>query len=487
LHLAADAGHVGAVRTLLEHGAARQATKCGIPVQSQSRSVNRLIALHNRNRLLSRCEEARIALGTTGRPNGASPARRPPPSPPVQGRHAPSSTATHSAAASEISRRTADPLIDCFVVLGTDAAAGGQRGADGRATAGYEAEDCIPRWWDGAHSHRPAGPDDASTACEGCVESDLAQTGCAEAVRTMCGAHAKSLETLSALLRPYLPVWAEGSNNDDTIRHFWLTLPRSGTRAGSQPRAAAEWGRGAGSRGGGGAADARGAYVEYGQGGGPCDDAGVELRCCSCLSLRARSGPVERIRSLVLISRSSEYSLHRALLPRLASLVRARDDGDDCAAGRLESAVAIVLREARRPAPQSILRLRWRGADVEVARAPPRTLHLLDETCFRTLFRCLTVQSICDVLASLLLERNVLLLSSDLSQLAPVGDALLSLLFPLRWVELYVPFLPRSLLGMVESPLPFLMVRAGCQRSFCFMRLRKCSFLFFNAPSCTGP
>ena len=43
-----------------------------------------------------------------------------------------------------------------------------------------------------------------------------------------------------------------------------------------------------------------------------------------------------------------------------------------------------------------------------------------------------------------------------LAWLTPVCEALLSLLFPLRWTGVYVPTLPPSLLMMTQTPVPFL-------------------------------
>ena len=56
----------------------------------------------------------------------------------------------------------------------------------------------------------------------------------------------------------------------------------------------------------------------------------------------------------------------------------------------------------------------------------------------------------------LLTERQVLLLSDNAPLLSAACDALLVLLAPLPWEGSYVPSLPASLLGAIESPAPYL-------------------------------
>eukprot|EP00750_Incisomonas_marina_P009551 INCI16041.1.p1 GENE.INCI16041.1~~INCI16041.1.p1 ORF type:complete len:1148 (+),score=160.74 INCI16041.1:225-3668(+) len=84
-------------------------------------------------------------------------------------------------------------------------------------------------------------------------------------------------------------------------------------------------------------------------------------------------------------------------------------------------------------------------------------LPFLEHHALELLMRFLSPSSIASLIGALLVEHNVLLLARDIELLAPVAEALRSLLFPLRWVQVYIPLLPRPFLSMVQSPVPFIM------------------------------
>ena len=60
------------------------------------------------------------------------------------------------------------------------------------------------------------------------------------------------------------------------------------------------------------------------------------------------------------------------------------------------------------------------------------------------------------VLAALLVEGHVVVVSSDVAKLALAVQALASLLEPLRWQHILVALLPRAWLDYVSAPMPFL-------------------------------
>ena len=72
-----------------------------------------------------------------------------------------------------------------------------------------------------------------------------------------------------------------------------------------------------------------------------------------------------------------------------------------------------------------------------------------------TLFRVLGVENIVTVWEALALERQVLLVSSSVSLLAIVGEAFLSLLFPLQWSHVYIPLLPQIATTILSAPVPY--------------------------------
>ena len=74
----------------------------------------------------------------------------------------------------------------------------------------------------------------------------------------------------------------------------------------------------------------------------------------------------------------------------------------------------------------------------------------------KILFECLDLDNLLTVWTALIVERRVLLLSSQYSVLTVCSEILCSLLFPLRWSHLYVPLLPRMLCPMLDAPVPYL-------------------------------
>mmetsp|Transcript_12525 Transcript_12525/g.29905 ORF Transcript_12525/g.29905 Transcript_12525/m.29905 type:complete len:1255 (+) Transcript_12525:50-3814(+) len=75
---------------------------------------------------------------------------------------------------------------------------------------------------------------------------------------------------------------------------------------------------------------------------------------------------------------------------------------------------------------------------------------------FSHLFECLDIDNIVLVWHCLVLERQVLLTSTQLSILTTCSEILLSLLFPMRWSHAYIPVLPHFLIPMLSAPMPFL-------------------------------
>jgi len=74
---------------------------------------------------------------------------------------------------------------------------------------------------------------------------------------------------------------------------------------------------------------------------------------------------------------------------------------------------------------------------------------------FSHLFQCLDIDNIILVWHCLVLERQVLLTSTQLSILTTSSEILLSLLFPMRWSHAYIPLLPKFLIPILSAPMPF--------------------------------
>lgn len=89
--------------------------------------------------------------------------------------------------------------------------------------------------------------------------------------------------------------------------------------------------------------------------------------------------------------------------------------------------------------------------------APPAKLPIAYTALpYHILFECLDVDHVLTVWTALLLERKILLISSQSSVLTVCAEILCSILFPLRWSHLYVPLLPRMLCPILDAPVPYL-------------------------------
>lgn len=75
---------------------------------------------------------------------------------------------------------------------------------------------------------------------------------------------------------------------------------------------------------------------------------------------------------------------------------------------------------------------------------------------FSQLFECLDVSNIILVWRCLVLERQVLLTSTQLSILTICSEIMLSLLFPMRWSHAYIPVVPSFMIPILSAPMPFL-------------------------------
>jgi len=74
---------------------------------------------------------------------------------------------------------------------------------------------------------------------------------------------------------------------------------------------------------------------------------------------------------------------------------------------------------------------------------------------FQIVFECLDLDNVLKVWSAMVMERKILLISSQYSILTVCAEILCSLLFPLRWSHLYVPLLPRMLCPMLDAPVPY--------------------------------
>ena len=73
-----------------------------------------------------------------------------------------------------------------------------------------------------------------------------------------------------------------------------------------------------------------------------------------------------------------------------------------------------------------------------------------------TLFRVLSYEQIITAWKALLLEKKLFLICSSKAVLSQVAHSLINLLFPFKWIHVYVPILPEKLKLFIESPVPLI-------------------------------
>ena len=73
------------------------------------------------------------------------------------------------------------------------------------------------------------------------------------------------------------------------------------------------------------------------------------------------------------------------------------------------------------------------------------------------LLQYFSARSIIDLVCCMLSECRMVLHSRNLSKLPMVCEALRVLIYPLKWSHVYLPVIPKQLLGLVEAPVPFML------------------------------
>ena len=73
-----------------------------------------------------------------------------------------------------------------------------------------------------------------------------------------------------------------------------------------------------------------------------------------------------------------------------------------------------------------------------------------------TLFRVLSYENIITAWEGLLLEKKLYIICSSKNTLSHIANALINLLFPFKWIHVYVPILPEQLKLFIESPVPLI-------------------------------
>ena len=93
---------------------------------------------------------------------------------------------------------------------------------------------------------------------------------------------------------------------------------------------------------------------------------------------------------------------------------------------------------------------------LEFSRPPPEYLPYVPYSCLEYLFRSLRVHDVISLWSCLMIERKVLLISTQKSLLTNVALALTSLVYPFRWEQVLIPILPAPLKNYIETIFPYI-------------------------------
>jgi ubiquinone/menaquinone biosynthesis C-methylase UbiE len=90
-----------------------------------------------------------------------------------------------------------------------------------------------------------------------------------------------------------------------------------------------------------------------------------------------------------------------------------------------------------------------------------------DSIYFSMMLEALAPKMILDIFTCALLERKILLISKSYTLLTATASSITQLLQPLGWSHVLIPILPRSMLGTLECPTPFIM---GIHSSYAYKK-----------------
>ena len=102
--------------------------------------------------------------------------------------------------------------------------------------------------------------------------------------------------------------------------------------------------------------------------------------------------------------------------------------------------------------------MREKGSEKEIFRyRVPKNIGIeIPTTSFKSLFKRLSAKNVVRLLKCIMLERQLIFFSSQPSEIPYITEALLSLLWPMRWCCLYVPRLPISIWETLHAVMPYI-------------------------------
>ena len=87
-------------------------------------------------------------------------------------------------------------------------------------------------------------------------------------------------------------------------------------------------------------------------------------------------------------------------------------------------------------------------------------------SCIQILFECLEISIIIKLWCSILTEKHIIIMANQNFLLFSICEALMRLIFPLKWLHTYIPLLPDSQIEYLEAPTPYIMGILSSAMSF---------------------
>ena len=123
----------------------------------------------------------------------------------------------------------------------------------------------------------------------------------------------------------------------------------------------------------------------------------------------------------------------------------------------IERAVCTFVDSLYIPPHDKLLRFNINKKNIDYYRIPNYgKIWDTNDRYLETLFRVLNYENIITAWEGLLLEKKLYIICSSKNTLCHIANALINLLFPFKWIHVYVPILPEQLKLFIESPVPLI-------------------------------
>eukprot|EP00727_Mastigamoeba_balamuthi_P011296 m51a1_g679 hypothetical protein (1778) ;mRNA; r:300530-307798 len=155
----------------------------------------------------------------------------------------------------------------------------------------------------------------------------------------------------------------------------------------------------------------------------------------------------------VMSSRPFFSFFHKLLADFYHVVIESQEDSIN-----LEQMTSFITRTVPMPVPGAeSLDVQLAGFTLPRLWLPPENHMAALDVPLHPLFYSIGINNLVSLFYAAVTEHKILFISSDIMQLATACEALVSLLYPFNWTNVYVPFLPVTLLDFLYSPMPFIM------------------------------